>query len=263
MLINNILKDILIFCIVFMPPLVIFARFWNERGKSTWKLVVISVLYIITTLFTQNMVPFIMVMIDISMIKQSLRFYDMRYETNLINENKSISAACKDDFLRFNFSVKSFRISSAVLNSVYSYLIVIIIAVLSNIIFSFYKLNTKEQDIVSWMAALPMWKFLIMVPVSVVFAPVLEEFVFRWLLFEKILAPKVNLLIASLASSLIFAIVHFNLRSFPILFCIGIFNCYLIHEKGYWYSVFNHSIFNFVTTLALLLAKMGVVGKVV
>lgn len=263
MLINNILKDVLVLCIVFLPPLIIFARFWNERGKSKWKLIIISLIYVISTFFIQNLAPFIMVIMDISLIKQSLRFHDMRYETGVIDEDKSISAICKNDFLRFNFSIKNFKISSAVLYSVYSYAIAMIIAFLSSVIFYIYNINSKEQDIITWMSGLNMWKFFIMVPVAVIFAPVLEEFVFRWLLFEKILAPKAHILLASLVSSLIFAAVHFNLRSFPILFCIGLFNCYLIHEKGFWYSVFNHSIFNFVTTFALFLAKLGVVNKVI
>lgn len=263
MLINNILKDILVFSIVFLPPLIIFARFWSERKKSIWKLIIISLFYVIAALFTQNFVPFVMVIIDISMIKQSLRFYDMRYETGESNESKSISARCKDDFLRFNFSIKNFRISSAILNSVYSYIIVMIVALLSNIIFYIYKLNPQQQDIVTWMSGLGLWEFLMMIPVAVIFAPVLEEFVFRWLIFEKLITPKIGVLFASVISSLIFATVHFNLHSFLILFCIGLFNCYLIHEKGFWYSVFNHSIFNFVTTFVLFLAKLGVIAKIV
>lgn len=263
MLVNNILKDILVFSIVFIPPLLIFAGFWKERKRSKWKLIVISIFYVIATLFTQNFIPFIMVIIDISMIKQSLMFYDMRIEIGESNGNKPISARCKDDFLRFNFSIKNFRISSAILNSVYSYIIVMIVTLLSNIIFYIYKLNPQQQDIVTWMSKLGLWQFLIMVPVAVVFAPVLEEFVFRWLLFEKLIAPKIGVIFASMVSSLIFAVVHFNLNSFLILFCIGLFNCYLIHQKGFWYSVFNHAIFNFVTTFVLFLAKLGVMAKII
>lgn len=231
MVIDNILKDCLVFSIVFIPPLVIFIRFWNESQKSTWMLIVISILYIIISPFTQNLLPFILVLIDISYIKKSY--------------NSSV------------FNLKSFKIGSAIKYSVCSYAIVIAMAILSDIIFSFYRFNLKEQDVVSWMSGLSMWKFLAAVPIAVVFAPVVEEFVFRWFLFEKVFSARLNIVISGILSSLIFALVHFNLGSFPIIFCIGIFNCYLIHKKGFWYSVFNHAIFNFVSTFVIFTAKLG------
>ncbi len=99
-------------------------------------------------------------------------------------------------------------------------------------------------------------KLVFMVPVVVIFAPVLEEFVFRWIFLEKIFKSRLGVLGAALLSSLMFSLVHFNINVFFIILWIGIYNCYLIHKKGYWYAVINHAVFNSVTMISLIYSKI-------
>lgn len=250
---NNFLKDILIFCMVFMPPLLLFIKFWNYDGKSKMVLVIISLFYVSMTFFTQNLIPFIFVILNI--------WYLKKYSNDSIEyENSHYQYDYSMDYERFNFNIRNIKIGTVLKCVLYSYLFVIIASVISNFIFSAYHLNPKEQDIITWMVKLPVYKFLFMVPVAALFAPVLEEFVFRWLIFEKIFNKRLNIYISALLSSIIFATAHFNVRSFFVIITIGLYNCYLIHKHGYWYSVINHSIFNLVTTITLLFEKIGIIN---
>lgn len=260
MIISNVLKDVIVFLIVFVPPLIVFIKFSTERNGSIIKLIITSTIYIIGSLFTQNIIPFIIVLFDISFIKQSFKYYEINHQMGETDDEHSIISSCKNDYNRFNFSFKSFKILKAILYSSYSYIIILLISIVTNLIINTFKLNPKDQDVVTWMIGLPLWKFILVIPLSVIFAPILEEFVFRWILFEKLFAKKMNVIFAGILSSFIFAFVHFNIKAFIIILCIGLTNCYLIHKKGFWYSVFNHSIFNLVTTLFLLLTKLGIIS---
>lgn len=255
----DIIKDALVFLFVYIPPFIIFVKFWRERHKGKALLVLIGFLYIIISFFTQNLLPFILVLFNIKYLKSSENMYDtFRNEYYNINYSKrSISSKVRGDYERFKFSLKSFNVIIGIKLAFISYLITIFISAFEGILLSNFKVEAKQQEIVTWMTNMPLGKFLIMIPIIVVFAPVLEEFVFRWILFQRTFRPRVGVYFASILSSLIFAFIHFNLTAFPLLVWIGLYNCYLINKKGYWYSVFNHFVFNSVTTTILLLEKLG------
>ncbi|MCT8978191.1 CPBP family intramembrane metalloprotease [Clostridium sp. CX1] len=258
----SLVKDALVFLFVYIPPLILFIRFWRERHRSKVLAVLLSLLYIIFSFFTQNLLPFILVIFNIMYLKSSNREWDVfRNDYMSINNiqysRRSISSRVREDYERFKFSLKEFRLFSAIRLTAISYLITIFISIFESIMLSNYKVEAEQQEIVTWMANMPLGKFLIIVPIVIIFAPVLEEFVFRWLFFEKIFRPRIGVYFAAILSSLIFGFIHFNLKAFPLLIWIGVYNCYLIHKKGYWYSVFNHFVFNAITTTMLLLEKLG------
>ena len=184
--------------------------------------------------FTQNLFPFLFVM------------FDIYYLTNL------------EDRKTFNF--KRFKFANAFRYTTFSYLITMFISYFWIIVTSTKNVSLNDQPVITWMMSMPIIKFIVVIPVAVIFAPVVEEFVFRWLLFEKIFNKRrIPVILSAVLSSLIFASMHFSLKAFPILCWIGLYNCYLIHKKGYWYAVFNHAFFNSVTTFILLLYKLGII----
>jgi membrane protease YdiL (CAAX protease family) len=63
--------------------------------------------------------------------------------------------------------------------------------------------------------------------------------------------------LAAFLSSTIFAVIHFSLNAFAVILWVGLYNCYLINKKGYWYAVFNHFVFNSITIAALLTEKLN------
>lgn len=229
--------DILVLVFIYVIPLILFIRYSRKNGMKKYKYIIISLIYIVLnilfTKYTYNLFPFILVAWSI--------YYLKRYE----------------DYDKYNFRIKTTKVMKVIKYSALSYLVTITISIISMYIFTKLNLNIKQQEIVNEMAKAPMSTFIFTILPIVVFAPVVEEFVFRWYLFEKVFSKRIGVIGGAIITSLIFAFVHFNLKTFPVLLTIALINCYIIHKKGYWYSVFNHLIFNGMTTLALLVQKLN------
>jgi membrane protease YdiL (CAAX protease family) len=225
-------KDIMVFLLLIMPPLLIYIRFWRERDRSRVLIIAISIIYIIAAIFTQNLMPFILVLLNIALMKG------------------------REEFEEYGFGFKGFSLAKGIKYSVFSYFITILVAIVSLSLMTNFGIQQEEQEVVKWMTDLPIEMFWIAVPVAVVFAPVVEEFVFRWFFFERLFKKRIGLAAGAVLSSLIFAFIHFNVQAFPMILWIGLYNCYLIEKKGYWYSVFNHLMFNSVTVAALIMQKI-------
>lgn len=258
----NIIKDILVFVFVYIPPLIVFSRFWKEYNRSKILLVIIQFLYTALSLFTQNLIPFIFVLINIRYIRSADNF--CRLSTSKLitydstNEKKHIiSNRIREDYTKFKFSIKNFQFIEGLKVVAISYLITICISMIQTVLLSKFKVELKQQEIVTHMENMSLMSFFIMVPIVTIFAPIVEEFVFRWILFEKVFVKRLGVYAGALLSSIIFGFIHFSVNAFPVILCLGLCNCYLIHKKGYWYAVFNHFIFNSMTTLALFIEKLS------
>ncbi|GAA0718020.1 CPBP family intramembrane metalloprotease [Clostridium malenominatum] len=230
----NFIKNAIVFLVLYIPPLILFMKYWNERGRGKVLLLVISIIYLILSLFTQNLLPFILVLICIKYIRDSGR----------------------EDYYSYGFTIKNFKILRAFKYSLISYLGTIIIAIIALSVFSLFNFPIKDQEIITQITELPLKRYIMTIPIIVIFAPIIEEFTFRWLFLQKIFKNRLGMVISSIITSLIFSLVHFNLKSFPAIFWIGLFNCYLINKHGYWYAVFNHAFFNSVSTFAILIQKL-------
>lgn len=242
------IQDILIFIFLYIPPLILFIRYSKRRGRSSLVLFIMSIFYLVLSVFTQNLLPFILVIINIRYIR-SIETITLDKEVGSFNE-------ASIDYLRYGFNIRNFKLSNAVAYSIKTYGVTILINIVIILILSAKNINLKEQEIVSELMNVPLNKFIYMIPVITVFAPIVEEFTFRWFLFEKIFRPMIGVYFSAVVSSVFFAVVHFNLRAFPILISVGLINCYLIDKKGYWYAVFNHFVFNTVSTLYMLVQKI-------
>lgn len=216
-----------------------FWKLWKNKGMNKIVLMIISILYVFLSMFTQNLLPFILVLICISYMRYDIELYE--------------------DYNIYKFSIRNLNFMKALSYSILSYIFTVIVATIAISLFFTYKVPLKEQEIVSYMSNLPLKKFIYMIPVTVVFAPVVEEFIFRWIIFEKVFKDRIGIYLAAIISSLTFSMVHFNIKSFPAILWIGIFNCFLIHKKGYWYAVINHSFFNSISTFVILFEKLGLI----
>lgn len=225
-------KQILVFLILIVPPLLVYIKFWRERNRSKVLIVMISIIYIAAAVYTENLMPFIIVLLNIAYMKG------------------------KEEYRGYGFSLKGFSILEGIGCAVFSYLITIMVALAAMYVMSYFGVKQEEQEVVKWLTDLPLNWFWIAVPVIVLFAPVVEEFVFRWFFFERLLKNKIGIIPGALLSSLVFALVHFNAAAFAMILWIGIYNCYLINKKGYWYAVFNHMFFNSITVVVLLAGKI-------
>lgn len=179
----NLIKDFIVYILIYFLPLLVFWKLSLNKSRKKITLLVISILYIAFSIFTQNLLPFILILICIRYLKYDIELYD--------------------DYYKYNFGFKDLNFIKALKYSIFSYMLTLIIATLALSFFSVFKVPLKEQEIVTIMAKLPLKKFIIMMPVTIIFAPVVEEFIFRWLLFEKVFKDKVGIYLSAFITSLI------------------------------------------------------------
>jgi membrane protease YdiL (CAAX protease family) len=117
-----------------------------------------------------------------------------------------------------------------------------------------FHIELESQEIMdmflkgSWLAIIAL------TVLTVVIAPVLEEFIFRHILYGGI-SKKIGKIAAAIISSLLFTLLHYNLAGVVAFFAVGIYNCYLYEKYGYRAAVINHSIFNLSSTAIIILIK--------
>ena len=243
------LQNFLVFFFLYIPPLIFFIKYSYKKGINKFLLLVITMFYLVLSIFTQNLLPFILILIDI-------RYIRLTDDGMLTDGYRNYNNTSKD-YIRYNFDIKSFKLLKGIRYAAVTYGITIVANILIFLILQAYKIDLKEQEIVKVLLNGSLNQLLYMLPSMVIFAPMVEEFTFRWLLFEKLFKPRMGVFMAAVLSSIMFSIVHFNIRSFPILMIIGFLNCYFIHKKGYWYAVFNHLVFNSVTAIIMINQKIS------
>lgn len=111
------------------------------------------------------------------------------------------------------------------------------------------KYNIKLQDIVEAYSGARMIFKLVLAVQMVLIAPIVEEYVFRYFLYGKILVPRMPIFFASLFSAALFTVAHVNVSGIPTFFGLGLFCTYLFHKKGYWAAVIAHGASNLISLL--------------
>ena len=96
---------------------------------------------------------------------------------------------------------------------------------------------------------------------SCVFAPIAEEFIFRWMLLRRLLPYGERF--AVLASSLCFALFHANFYQMFYAFAIGIvLGCTALYTGKLWPAILLHAMVNFISAgLVPLLEPLGDAGN--
>ena len=116
-----------------------------------------------------------------------------------------------------------------------------IIGLVITAIIGVFKGSVVNNDIVNLVTQTDMWGTVLIV---VLIAPVVEEFLFRKLLIDRVV--KYGEGIAVLLSGLMFGLFHGNLNQFFYAFIIGSMFAFLYVKTGnIWYTVIMHMIINF------------------
>lgn len=236
------LINILILLLVYFLPYFVFVYEYSYK-KGSYKLlslknIFITLIYTLLVLISppmiSNLYPFIIVIILIINIRKS----------NL------------DDYYRYDFSIRNIELFSVIKFGLISYVVMIFASRIWTLVLTKLGVELMQQEVVTILSDYDLLTFFIVAPSTVIFAPVLEEFVFRYLIFEKFLKGKIGFILSSIITSIIFASVHFSLSAFLVLFTISMINCYLIDKKGYWYAVMIHLTLNLMTTIFLFIDKL-------
>ncbi|MBN1863563.1 MAG: CPBP family intramembrane metalloprotease [Victivallales bacterium] len=100
--------------------------------------------------------------------------------------------------------------------------------------------------------------FMVVAAVSVIVAPVVEEIVFRRILFS-FMSPKIGVPAAFAAASVIFAAIHFRVADFPTLLALGcIWQALYIYHSSLYLPILYHSFHNAVAVLLVTMMRLGV-----
>lgn len=111
--------------------------------------------------------------------------------------------------------------------------------------------DIKAQDIVAYYTQAEWWIRDFLVVEIILIAPIVEEFVFRFFLYDRFLSERMPRYIAALLSAGLFTLVHFNVAGIPTFFGLGLL-CVLMYEKrGYWGAVIAHGVCNAITLFFL------------
>jgi uncharacterized protein len=233
---TDIMQMLMIVFFLTIPPWLSLTKYF--RGKvNRIVLVFMFILYLSLTLLTQNIFPFLAVLLVIIFIYKSENDSEERFCLRPIG-NKKLEVV----ILSFGFK---FFIS------------------ILNIWFAFFVLgfgvNLEPQKISQVFMNSSWSKIIFLSFLTVVTAPVLEEFVFRHTFYRQ-LSKRTGKIAACVISSALFALLHFNFLGTISFFGVGIFNCFLYDKYGYRAAVLNHFVFNSISTLLMIGYKLFNLG---
>lgn len=243
--ITRIAGELIVIMIVAFPPFMYLFRYINGRVKSVFLRLILYAAYWGGTLLFSNTIPAVTVLFLI---------WKARVENNELardSESNAFVLDCTGPKWKFSFKdfVKIFLLG-ILLKAIVTYINLLVILLLSE-----FKIDLKNQEIIGLFFKSSFLGTVIYFIIIVIFAPVVEEFVFRFWIYDRLLKHRIGPWFAMLLSSLLFMTAHFNLQGAAAFFLIGAANCYLYEKKGYWAAVTNHFVFNLISALMLLAAR--------
>ncbi len=240
----RILGNLFIIFMLYILPLIFYLRIVVIKRNSKLIKIMVSIgyisLYFLLPELYNNILPFVLIIFI------------------LVNW---VSLKCKnDDYIKYRFSLGDFKIGKALIYVLLVYGFIIMCGLFWLLLLLLFKIPIERQQVITMLSNYDLVSFIITIPFTVIFAPVVEEFVFRYLFYGKFLRSRLKgefgFIISASIVSILFASIHFSISAFASLFVVSFFNCYLIEKEGFWYSVFTHLFVNGVSTVILLLSKI-------
>ena len=209
------------------------------KDKKLWQVLAITVVYWLGTVFTENLFPFIAVVTLIT-----------RYHLRTENDSRYIR---KIDIWKFRWDqvfktgilTLIFKIGLTFVNSIY--------VVILNYFIDF---DAKPQDVIVNFYQSDLSLKLAMFLLIVIFAPFVEEYVFRYFLYDKFFLSYMPAFYAAILSAAIFTIAHYNAAGVPSFFGLALFCNYIYEKKGYFSAVTVHLVFNLSTLILMIFIKI-------
>lgn len=228
----DILKAVSILALLALPPWFVFRKYVKDK-INRYLLIFIFFAYIGITLFTEQFMPFIIVI--------CIFIFMRRYRSD-------------DDELYYFRPLKEKKVVVVAYSIVFMILSKIASAVFVMIIDSLFHIELESQEIMDMFLRGSWIQIIILSVLTIIIAPILEEFIFRHIIYGGI-SKRIGKIAAAVLSSILFTLLHYNLAGVVAFFAVGVFNCYLYEKFGYRASVINHSVFNLSSTLMIILIK--------
>ena len=209
------------------------------KDKKTFVIIILTILYWFGAVFTENFIPFIVVLL-------------LLYSYHLpAGEGESYMRDI--DIWRFN---KLNILNVTILTLVVKTLLTIVNAIYIQILSYLLESDIQPQEIVTdFYRAGFLVRFLLFF-VIVIFAPIVEEYVFRYYLYDKIFLPRMPRTFAAFLSAAIFTVAHYNLSGIPSFFGLALLCTRMYEKKGYFAAVTAHMAFNLSTVVLLMFMKL-------
>ena len=121
-----------------------------------------------------------------------------------------------------------------------------------NILGMYLGMQVEPQEIVKEFAVEEMYYKMLLFVMVVVLAPFVEEYIFRYYIYDKLLLPRMPNLAAAIISSALFTLLHFNISGIPTFLGLGLYCTFMYEKKGFYGAVLTHVISNLVTAVLLI-----------
>lgn len=228
----DILKALSVLALLALPPWFMFRKYVVD-SINRYLLILMFFIYMGITLFTEQLMPFILVIIIFIFMRRTRGEDEITYYFRPLNEKK---------------------LEVVLYSIVFMFLSKLVSAVFVMIVNMLFHIELKSQDIMNMFLKGSWLSIIVLSVLTVIIAPVLEEFIFRHIIYGQI-SKKIGKIAAAIISSMLFTLLHYNLAGVLAFFAVGIFNCYLYEKYGYRAAVINHSIFNLSSTVMIILIK--------
>lgn len=229
----DVLKMLSVLALLALPPWFVFKKYVRDRINK-YLLILMFFVYIGITLFTEQLMPFILVIFIFIFMRRFREEDEITYYFRPLKEKKLKVVGYSIIFMLF------------------SKLISAIFVIIMNLVFH---VELKSQEIMDMFLKGNWLSIIVLSVLTVIIAPVLEEFIFRHIIYGQI-SKSLGKIGAAIISSMLFTLLHYNLAGVVAFFAVGIYNCYLYEKYGYRAAVINHSIFNLSSTAMIILIKL-------
>jgi membrane protease YdiL (CAAX protease family) len=247
----KIIRDYMILLLLTLPPFLYLYRYMTRNIKDMAKRVLVILLYWFFVLVLQNIIPAFVVIFLIWVTNKGYA-NDTGHEGYITELEGAAGFRLGSLQGKWRFSLSKFLFFSLI--GIFIKVLVTYINLIVIVILTAFKVPLENQQVtVELIKTNNIWYIIYITAAAVFGAPILEEFVFRHWLYDRVLKRKMSIAAAAILSSLLFMTVHFNIQGAAAFFLIGIVNCMLYEKAGYWAAVANHFMFN-LSSFAMLLA---------
>jgi membrane protease YdiL (CAAX protease family) len=153
------------------------------------------------------------------------------------------------DIWRLGFRDSIFVAGSAL---VFKIMISLVNKLYVDILSAYSGLQIEPQEIVKEFSSEDMLYKLLLFFMVVICAPFVEEYIFRYFLYDRLLLPRMPGLAAAIISSALFTLLHLNISGIPTFFGLGLYCTYVYERKGFYGAVITHMVSNLVTAVLLM-----------
>ena len=121
-----------------------------------------------------------------------------------------------------------------------------------NILDMYTVMKVEPQEIVQEFAVGDIYYKILLFVLVVVLAPFVEEYIFRYYIYDKLLLPRMPNLAAAIISSALFTLLHLNISGIPTFLGLGLYCTFMYEKKGFYGAVITHVVSNLVTAVFLI-----------